>query len=92
MGRGKTLEWWDEWAPRQKAADGRPAPHGKSLEIEAMRAGRDERFGKYAAAIARQEAAFGHPAPPPTEPTGKTGHTACRPGSWSGCKVANPAG
>jgi DNA (cytosine-5)-methyltransferase 1 len=30
-------------------------------------------FGKYAAAIARQEAAFGHPAPPPTEPTGKDG-------------------
>jgi DNA (cytosine-5)-methyltransferase 1 len=30
-------------------------------------------FGKYATAIARQEAAFGHPAPPPTEPTGKHG-------------------
>ena len=25
-------------------------------------------FGQYAAAVARQEAAFGHPAPPPTEP------------------------
>jgi hypothetical protein len=37
MGNGKTLEWWDEWAPRQKSADGRPAPHGKSLAIEALR-------------------------------------------------------
>jgi len=37
MGEGKTLEWWDDWAPRQKSSDGRPAPHGKSLAIEAMR-------------------------------------------------------
>ena len=37
MGEGKTLEWWDKWAPRQKAADGRPAPHGRSLAIEAQR-------------------------------------------------------
>lgn len=37
MGDGKTLEWWDEWAPRQKSSDGRPAPHGKSLAIEAQR-------------------------------------------------------
>jgi hypothetical protein len=37
MGNGKTLEWWDEWAPRQKSAEGRPAPHGKSLAIEALR-------------------------------------------------------
>ena len=37
MGGGKTIEWWDEWAPRQKSADGRPAPHGKSLHIEALR-------------------------------------------------------
>ena len=36
MGEGKTLEWWDDWAPRQKAADGRPAPHGRSLAIEAQ--------------------------------------------------------
>ena len=39
MGRGKTVEWWDEWAPRQQASDGRPAAHGKSLEIEALRIG-----------------------------------------------------
>jgi hypothetical protein len=37
MGGGKTIEWWDEWAPRQKSSDGRPAPHGKSLAIEALR-------------------------------------------------------
>jgi hypothetical protein len=37
MGDNKTLQWWDEWAPRQRAADGRVAPHGKSLAIEAMR-------------------------------------------------------
>lgn len=37
MGEGKTLEWWDDWAPRHKAADGRPAPHGRSLAIEAQR-------------------------------------------------------
>jgi hypothetical protein len=37
MGRGKDPEWWDEWSVRQKAADGRPAPHGKSLEQEALK-------------------------------------------------------
>ena len=37
MGEGKTLEWWDEWAPRQMWSDGRPAPHGRSLAIEAQR-------------------------------------------------------
>ena len=37
MGAGKDPDKWDEWAARQKAADGRPAPHGKSLEQEAIR-------------------------------------------------------
>jgi len=37
MGEGKSLEWWDDWAPRQKSSDGRPAPHGRSLAIEAQR-------------------------------------------------------
>jgi hypothetical protein len=36
MGAGKDPEAWREWAARQKAADGRPAPHGKSLEQEAI--------------------------------------------------------
>jgi len=36
MGAGKDPEAWKEWAARQKAADGRPAPHGKSLEQEAI--------------------------------------------------------
>ena len=39
MGEGKTVEWWDEWATRQKSAAGKPAPHGKSLAIEALRLG-----------------------------------------------------
>jgi len=36
MGAGKDPQAWNEWAARQKAADGRPAPHGKSLEQEAL--------------------------------------------------------
>ena len=39
MGAGKDPQAWDEWAARQKEADGRPAPHGKSLEQEALRVG-----------------------------------------------------
>jgi hypothetical protein len=39
MGAGKDPQAWDEWAARQKAADGTPAPHGKSLEQEALRVG-----------------------------------------------------
>ena len=39
MGAGKDPHAWDEWAARQKAADGTPAPHGKSLEQEALRVG-----------------------------------------------------
>jgi hypothetical protein len=39
MGAGKDPQAWDEWSARQKAADGRPAPHGKSLEQEALRVG-----------------------------------------------------
>jgi hypothetical protein len=34
---GKDPQAWEEWAARQKAADGRPAPHGKSLEQEALK-------------------------------------------------------
>jgi len=37
MGAGKDPKAWQEWAARQKASDGRPAPHGKSLEQEALR-------------------------------------------------------
>ena len=37
MGAGKDPVAWEEWAARQKSADGRPAPHGKSLEQEALR-------------------------------------------------------
>jgi len=37
MGAGKTVEWWDEWAPRQKSSEGKKAVHGKSLSIETRR-------------------------------------------------------
>jgi hypothetical protein len=37
MGSGKDPQAWDEWAARQMSLDGRPAPHGKSLEQEALR-------------------------------------------------------
>ena len=39
MGAGKDPDAWQEWAARQKASDGRPAPHGKSLEQEALSLG-----------------------------------------------------
>lgn len=37
IGAGKDPEWWDEWAARQMSSDGRPAPHGRSLEQESIR-------------------------------------------------------
>lgn len=37
MGESIGADAWDEWAARQAAADGRSAPHGKSLAIEAAR-------------------------------------------------------
>jgi hypothetical protein len=39
MGAGKDPDAWQQWAARQKASDGRPAPHGKSLEQEALSLG-----------------------------------------------------
>lgn len=73
MGANKTLEWWDEWAVRQKAADGRPAPHGKSLHIEMLRLADTGTFGDYTLAVDRWQEVFGHAAPEPTAPTGKDG-------------------
>lgn len=51
--------------PRQKSKDGRRAVHGPSLSIEVRRDG--QRFGRYAAAIARWERVLGRPAPDPVE-------------------------
>lgn len=70
MGAGKTLEQWDEWTSRMRAAHANGNGHGKSLSIEALR---HDQFGKYAAAIARWEVALGRPAPAPTEPSGRDG-------------------
>jgi DNA (cytosine-5)-methyltransferase 1 len=37
MGRGKTVEDWDAWTDKMRAAHGNGNGHGKSLEIEAQR-------------------------------------------------------
>lgn len=37
MGAGKTVEAWDEWTAKQKAAHANGNGHGKSLAIEALR-------------------------------------------------------
>ncbi|MDV7391980.1 hypothetical protein RZS08_11520, partial [Arthrospira platensis SPKY1] len=67
MGAGKTVEQWDEWTAKMKAAhgNGNGNGHGASLAIEALRA---PDFGPYAAAVARWETVLGRPAPDPTEP------------------------
>jgi hypothetical protein len=60
MGAGKDPQAWDEWAARQKAADGRPAPHGKSLEQEALRVGATTRQPSTAGSTSSDDA---HQAP-----------------------------
>lgn len=37
MGRGKTVQDWDDWTARMKAKHGNGNGHGKSLDIEAQR-------------------------------------------------------
>ena len=37
MGRGKTIEWWDDWTATMRAKHNNGNGHGKSLEIEAQR-------------------------------------------------------
>jgi DNA (cytosine-5)-methyltransferase 1 len=37
MGDNKTVEWWEEWAPRQMSSEGKSAPHGRSLAIELVK-------------------------------------------------------
>ena len=64
MGAGKTVEAWDEWTARMKSSHGNGNGHGASLHIESLRS---DKWGQYAAAIARAEQAIGRPAPPPTE-------------------------
>lgn len=70
MGAGKTVEAWDAWTDRMKAAHGNGNGHGASLAIETQRPGM---WGTYAEAIQRWETIIGRPAPEPTQPsrTGK---------------------
>lgn len=88
MGEGKTVEAWDEWTAKMKAAHGNGNGHGASLSIEAQRllptpkatnnenrpsdGFEENRWGRYAAAITRWES-LTRPAPPPTE-TGPKGN------------------
>ena len=61
--------------PTPRATDGTkggPNQHGSSGDLMLPAAVQPERWGQYAAAITRHEAALGRPAPDPTEP-GKTG-------------------
>ena len=52
----------------------RGGARGEELLLNGMaKAGHLERFGQYAAAIARWEHVLGRPAPAPTEPTGRNG-------------------
>jgi DNA (cytosine-5)-methyltransferase 1 len=37
MGRGKTVDEWDEWTDRMRAEHANGNGHGRSLEIEAMK-------------------------------------------------------
>lgn len=66
MGANRDPDEYDEWAARQKAADGRIAPHGRSLSVEALR--HIQEWGEYGPAIERWEQVLGVPAPSPTEP------------------------
>ena len=65
MGDNKTIDWWDEWAPRQVSSTGAAAPHGPSLAIEARRGATS--WGKYADAVQLWEQ-LTRPAPDPTAP------------------------
>jgi DNA (cytosine-5)-methyltransferase 1 len=69
MGEGKTVDAWDEWTAKMKAAHGNGNGHGKSLAIEAQRL---DQWGRYAEAVARWEQVSGRRAPKPTQdsPTG----------------------
>ena len=76
MGRGKTLEWWDEWNDR--------VSHGKSLDVEAVKlasgghtavelaAGYGD-FGIYAPALKRWGQILGRDVPPMTVTDAKGG-------------------
>lgn len=69
MGEGKTVEWWDEWTAKMRAAHGNGNGHGNSLAIEAQRI--DGTFGAYSEAVARWATVHGPPPAPTVDIKGK---------------------
>lgn len=63
MGRGKTVQWWDEWTAHMKAKHGNGNGHGKSLAIETRRATFADTYGY---ALGYWSALMGRTYPKPT--------------------------
>jgi len=76
MGRGKTVEAWDEWTEKMKSKHGNGNGHGPSLDIEMLRLSdtpKETNWGKFEPAIRRWEKILGRAAPAPTNPDGRDG-------------------
>lgn len=69
---GEDVAAWDARRARVKATSTAGNGMGEPLGIAAKRIA-ETLFGDYAPAIRRWEQVTGHPAPPPTEPTGRNG-------------------
>ena len=69
---GEDVAAWDARRVKVKEATGNGNGMGEPLGIAAKRMA-ETLFGVYAPAIRRWEQVTGHPAPPPTEPTGRGG-------------------
>lgn len=69
---GEDVAAWDARRAKVKEATGNGNGMGEPLAIAAKRMA-ETLFGEYAPAIRRWEQVTGHPAPPPTEPTGRGG-------------------
>lgn len=63
MGRGKTVQWWDDWTATMKARHGNGNGHGKSLAIEVRRPRFEETYGY---ALGYWSALMGRTYPKPT--------------------------
>jgi hypothetical protein len=75
MGRGKTVQEWDDWTDRMrtKHGNGNGHGHGRSLDIEMSRDWYGG-FGPYQVAVARWETIRREPSPTPVEPGGNGRH------------------